>query len=888
MTAVVEQRLNDLERKLRALEAELDEVRSLAAPAPPPEPPVWVRPPAEPEPVAFSEPPAPPPVARPPRREPTFELPRLDFSKLLGAKSLALAGGIVTLLGVVFLFVLAVDRGWIGPGARLSLGATVAVLLFVGGVLIKHRLGYLYSALAAAGAGVAGGYATLLAATALYDLLPRVAALAIAAAIATAAVVVALRWSSELVAGLGLVGATLVPAALVFDTGLTPVGVAFVAVVFAATAVVSIERRWTALLFTGGVASAAQILGLVLTTRDSDPAAVALAATFALLFLLAGVGYAVRNPALSLAATTTGFILASAGIAFYSALLLFADESQSRGVALLVAAAAYACVGALLFRVRAYRDASALVAAVALAVAAVGVADLLSGATLTSVWAAEGVLLVWLARRVREIRFQLLGLGYLVLGVGHALAFDGRPALLFSFTTTPYDGIAPAAVLALALGLVAALLRPWRWRSIGERGAFRFLAPALGVLRRHQLRVRVTAAAASGVFAVYGLSLAILALFQLGAGGQEAFEHGHVAVSALWGLAALGALLVGIRRRSVPLEGAALAWFAVTVAKVLIFDASSLGGADYAYSFLAVATTLFVAAVAVEWLEAPETKFDVLAGLAAVVALALTGAAFLTLFDGRLLGGALLGMAALYLTTTAPFLRIRRDYSTLLWALALLVAACSEPLLVGGQWLAGIWAATAAAAAWVSVGLDERRFEAAAGAYLVAAAGLVLAVTAPPSDLFTVVEHPAAGAPSVVAVALAAGALARWSRSRLVGAVSLWSAGGLVLYALSLTIVELVEVVKPGTLASTFQSGHTAVSASWGMLGLLLLYLGLLRRRRPLQLGGFALFGVALGKLFFYDLAQLSSITRALSFLAVGAGLLVAGFFYQRLTAATR
>src|SRR5215218_5736239 len=161
MTAVVEQRLNDLERKLRALEAELDEVRSLAAPAPPPEPPVWVRPPAEPEPVAFSEPPAPPPVARPPRREPTFELPRLDFSKLLGAKSLALAGGIVTLLGVVFLFVLAADRGWIGPGARLSLGATVAVLLFVGGVLIKHRLGYLYSALAAAGAGVAGGYATL-------------------------------------------------------------------------------------------------------------------------------------------------------------------------------------------------------------------------------------------------------------------------------------------------------------------------------------------------------------------------------------------------------------------------------------------------------------------------------------------------------------------------------------------------------------------------------------------------------------------------------------------------------------------------------------------------------------------------------------------------------
>ena len=39
----------------------------------------------------------------------------------------------------------------------------------------------------------------------------------------------------------------------------------------------------------------------------------------------------------------------------------------------------------------------------------------------------------------------------------------------------------------------------------------------------------------------------------------------------------------------------------------------------------------------------------------------------------------------------------------------------------------------------------------------------------------------------------------------------------------------------------------------------------------------------ALGKLFLYDLSTLSSVSRALSFLAVGAVLLLAGFFYQRL-----
>jgi uncharacterized membrane protein len=49
------------------------------------------------------------------------------------------------------------------------------------------------------------------------------------------------------------------------------------------------------------------------------------------------------------------------------------------------------------------------------------------------------------------------------------------------------------------------------------------------------------------------------------------------------------------------------------------------------------------------------------------------------------------------------------------------------------------------------------------------------------------------------------------------------------------------------------------------------------------QRAGLALFGVALAKLFLYDLSTLSSITRAFSFLAVGAVLLTAAFFSERL-----
>ena len=116
-------RLDDFSRRLAALERELADLRQVAkqAPAAP-----WIPPPpvVPPEPVVA----APQPVPPPPRRVPPPAMtPRVrrefDWSVLLGAKALAWAGGAVTLLGIVFFFVLAVNRGWIGPVTRITLGS---------------------------------------------------------------------------------------------------------------------------------------------------------------------------------------------------------------------------------------------------------------------------------------------------------------------------------------------------------------------------------------------------------------------------------------------------------------------------------------------------------------------------------------------------------------------------------------------------------------------------------------------------------------------------------------------------------------------------------------------------------------------------------------------
>jgi uncharacterized membrane protein len=112
---------------------------------------------------------------------------------------------------------------------------------------------------------------------------------------------------------------------------------------------------------------------------------------------------------------------------------------------------------------------------------------------------------------------------------------------------------------------------------------------------------------------------------------------------------------------------------------------------------------------------------------------------------------------------------------------------------------------------------------------------------------------------------------------------AVWSCVVLAVYGCSLVIMGISQVLGDD-VTSAFQRGHTGVSTFWGLIGLAALYAGLTRASASQRLAGFAVLGLSLAKIFLYDLSMLSSVTRALSFLAVGAVLLLAGFFYQRLT----
>jgi uncharacterized membrane protein len=886
-------RVELLERRVTELQAVVDELRRgrparAAAPAPAPPRPA-PRPPAPPPKAA-----APPPKAAPapPKAEPArgFDWGRtISTADVLGAKALALTGGVVTLLGVLFFFVLAVNRGWIGPEIRVACGGLASTIVVGAGLWLKRRYGTTYSALAAVGAGLAGAYATLLAAASLYDMVSKPVALVIAAVIASAGVSVSLAWSAEIVAGFGLIGAMVVPATLVFQGGLREIGTAFVAVVFAGAAVVAVRERWWKLLQIAALVSVPQALAQIADANAADGSILALAIVFWLLYIASGLAFQLRlGPAL--AASPASFLTGSAVFAGVSAALLYGqrDDGLPQGIALLVVASVYAGLAAGLFH-RA-RELATLFWALGLAAGAVGLAEALSGSSLTYAWAAEAALLAWLSSRVRDARFQLPALAYLGLALLHAIGYEASPDHLFEIFRHPAAGAPALLAVALAALVFGGVQRSWDER-LPATGILRALEPLLRWLRTRQSAIDASAFALAALLTVYAASLGILELFRAvwpGDGSVAPFDWGHVAITGVWSLAGVAAVVVGLRRGSGLTLGIALSWLALTVLKVIAFDAVTIGHTPYGISFLIVGTGALLTGLTRELTSTRGPTGEGAGSIIVSFGLLLVGA--LTLVDHGMRGNGLVlvGAGALYTVLGAgAFWRTnRRELSTLLWTLGLAAAAVGEGLLLEGVWIVMAYTVTAAALAALSVWLDERRLQVGALVYLIAGAAVALVDQAPPSHLVMTRAEPGAGVPSLVlvigALATLAWALGWRERYRL---QAIWVGGALAVYAASLSILQAVQNISPAGVHTDFQRGHAIVSAFWGVLALISLYLGLTRRYGLLRGGGFILFGISLGKIFLFDLTSLSSAQRALSFLAVGAVLLLGGFFYQRLSA---
>jgi hypothetical protein len=177
-------------------------------------------------------------------------------------------------------------------------------------------------------------------------------------------------------------------------------------------------------------------------------------------------------------------------------------------------------------------------------------------------------------------------------------------------------------------------------------------------------------------------------------------------------------------------------------------------------------------------------------------------------------------------------------------------------------------------------------------AYLGLAALHALAIEAPPNALAYGVDDLAAAAAALAGVGLGGLALARQLPRATPPQLRLALTGAGAATLLYLASVAIVSVFQPGadvvdaTTSLTLgvrQQGQVLLSALWAAAGVAALLLGLRTDRREPRFAGFALLGLAFGKVVMFDLATLDSIYRVASFVALGLLLLGSAFAYQRM-----
>ena len=102
-----------------------------------------------------------------------------------------------------------------------------------------------------------------------------------------------------------------------------------------------------------------------------------------------------------------------------------------------------------------------------------------------------------------------------------------------------------------------------------------------------------------------------------------------------------------------------------------------------------------------------------------------------------------------------------------------------------------------------------------------------------------------------------------------------------VLYGSLLWIVssELIHWLDMAGFAETYKLG---LSILWGVYALLIIVLGIWKKKKHLRIGGIAVFGVTLIKLFFYDLSSLNTISKTIVLVLLGILLLIVSFLYNK------
>ncbi len=858
---VLESRLAALERQ-RTQAAAPPTMAPPATAAPRPEPrPAAVTPP----PVSVAPPPPPPPTpAPPPTPSPLAAVPRtpapaaaaaepaISFEERFGTRWVVWVGGFALFLGGVFLVRYSIEQDLIGPGVRIFLGALFAAALIGGGEWTRRTerftgfqglpTAHIPSILTAAGTAVA--YATVYAAYALYGFVDAPLAFVLLGIVALATLAAALLHGPAL-AALGLVGAEVTPLLVSTDRPNYWALYLYLAVVTAASFALARVRLWRWLAVT--------------------------AIVFGVLWMFPGIDDP-RVPALGPHAfhAVVGFALAAVLIV---AGLVFGPPSEPETVDAVSSGALAAYVFAAAALVLAWHhDPVAFTVLALMAFATVAIAWRTDAAAAAVPAVAGLAVLVVIAWAVRPVTDFLIVPGGPTAGV---IPEPARAYTTFHLVVGALFGLLFGGAGFLAQGRSERPLVPLLWAASGG------LAPVAILIA---LYYRVAGWERSIPFA--GLALLLAALFAVATEqlGRRAPRPGVPAAQAIFATGAVASLALTL---TFALEKG---W--LTVGLALMVPGIAWIAAQRPLPFLRALAAVIVALVVAR------------IGWEPRIVGSQVGAT--PIFNWLLYG---YGGPALAFWVGGYLLRRRADdgparavdaaailFTVLLCFLEIRHYANGGDVYARSSGL-GELALQVSVGLALAIGLERLRGRTHsivhdAAAVIIAAlalAGIVFGLMVGENPLIT--GQPVGGAlfnlillgygvPALLAITLAL--IARTTRPMPYRAVGAVTSVVLTLVFLSLEVTRAFQgpVLTAGPTTDAEQYCYSAV---WLGFGVVLLLVGIAIASKPARLASAAVVLLTIAKVFLVDMAGLTGVWRALSFIGLGLVLVGIGYLYQRL-----
>ncbi|QUQ70030.1 DUF2339 domain-containing protein [Kutzneria sp. CA-103260] len=554
--------LDFIGRRLQVVSQELQHAQAAPVLAPPP-----IHPPMPAPVLPHMQPPVqlPPPM---PAYTPPPPIPERLSREGAGSKVVAWVGGSVTLLGIVLLMVLAVQRGWLGPMPRVFVGGGLGLALIAGGLWVHRNPAGRSGAYALAATGVAVLYLDVAAATSLYQLMPQWAGLLVALLVAGGGLLLAARWNAQFIAIWVILGCALCDPFL--TGGFTPLLVSFLVVLQIGAMPVQLLRSWPSLALVAGVPPVlASLAATVFALRFGDPhqaAGAALAATVVGIAVAVVVTLRGRSddptPVILLASSPAAALVAGIGL----------TRPEAAWLAAIVAALMLGVAVCDRWLSTPLTVTAAVVGVIAIVDATV---NTLTGPTQAITLLGETLILVLAADLVRHRAALLASLLSAVVGLVRGLTvvtrgplFDYRPGIESSVSVL-LTALLMTAV-AIAIPLVA-----YRMRVIGP--PTRNAAPWV----------------VAGVVTLYGAAATVMSAALLVSPDRSGFLFGHTVITVSWTVAAIALLLRGIH--SAVLRSIGLVLVGAAVVKLILFDLATLDGLARVIAFLAAGLLLLLA-----------------------------------------------------------------------------------------------------------------------------------------------------------------------------------------------------------------------------------------------------------------------------------------------------